>query len=109
MVKSDIGNGGGRPRNEKHIDKQTLFYGQWRIMKRVALLSLLVLAACGDECANYKKLACENPNTSLCHEAMKETPGLSAVQCREKIEMIKTVRAMQKMEEESKNKQDGSK
>lgn len=64
--------------------------------------ALGILAACSDDCVSYKKLACENPNSGLCHEAMKESAGLTQMQCEEKIEMLKTVRAMQKMEEESK-------
>ena len=72
-----------------------------RIVQLLLAIGITLISGCSDDCSGYKELACENPNSELCHSAMQETHLLTTLQCREKIDMIETVRTIRQEEKES--------
>ena len=61
---------------------------------------ILTTLSCGDRCSEYKKLACEDLNSGVCHSAMQDMERMSKAECTEKIKVLGSVRAMQDLEEE---------
>jgi len=62
--------------------------------KKIALIIspyivfLFIGLSCRNECDKYKKVACANRNSTLCHEAMQKIPDISPSECAEKIMII---------------------
>jgi hypothetical protein len=59
-----------------------------RSIYTLSLLSfggLFFVSSCSNTCEEYKKVACENRNSQLCHEAMQKIPDMSSLECSEKV------------------------
>jgi len=46
------------------------------------------MISCHNACDTYKRLACKDRNSTLCHEAMQKIPDMSISDCREETRIL---------------------